>query len=165
MILALAVHLKGFGLALRSVSQVSMAASSSATLLNTPRRICWRVISANSRSTRLIQDDDVGVKCSCLHLLGLVGLVVVADRMHVEVLGYGPVDLFQETDEFLGAVAWQTLADVYKYALDLTVGLRRGGCPTKLVVRRHAAGSIFSLANGKASRKVCIGVLPKHQRP
>jgi hypothetical protein len=27
MILALAVHLKGFGLALRSVSQVSMAAS------------------------------------------------------------------------------------------------------------------------------------------
>ena len=31
--------------------------------------------------------------------------------MHVEVLGYGPVDLFQETDEFLGAVAWQTLAD------------------------------------------------------
>ena len=40
------------------------AASSSATLLNTPRRICWRVISANSRSTRLIQDDDVGVKCS-----------------------------------------------------------------------------------------------------
>ena len=24
-----------------------------------------------------------------LHLLGLVGLVVVADRMHVEVLGYG----------------------------------------------------------------------------
>ncbi|MGZ9020370.1 MAG: hypothetical protein ACXW3S_10490 [Rhodoplanes sp.] len=28
--------------------------------MNTPRRICWRVISANSRSTRLIQDDDVG---------------------------------------------------------------------------------------------------------
>src|ERR1700686_5456383 len=63
MVWALAVHLEGFGLALRSVSQVSMAASSSATLLNTPRRICWRVISANSRSTRLIQDDDVGVKC------------------------------------------------------------------------------------------------------
>ena len=79
MILALAVHLKGFGLALRSVSQVSMAASNSATLLNTPRRICWRVISANSRSTRLIQDDDVGVKSSSearmlgepsLHFLG-----------------------------------------------------------------------------------------------
>ena len=36
MILALAVHLKGFGLALRSVSQVSMAASSSALRLRTP---------------------------------------------------------------------------------------------------------------------------------
>ena len=78
------------------------------------------MISANSRSTRLIQDDDVGCEVQLearmlgepsLHLLGLVGLVVVADRMHVEVLGYGPVDLFQETDEFLGAVAWQTLAD------------------------------------------------------
>src|SRR6516162_9078596 len=68
MVLALAVHLKGFGLVLRSTSQVSMATSSSATLLKTPRRICWPVISANSRSTRLIQDDDVGVKCS--HRLG-----------------------------------------------------------------------------------------------
>jgi hypothetical protein len=45
------------------------------------------------------------------------------------------------------------------------LGPRRGGCPTKLVVRRHAAGSIFSLAIGKASRKVCIGVFPKHHRP
>src|SRR6516162_1571966 len=96
MVLALAVHLKGFGLVLRSTSQVSMAASSSATLLKTPRRICWRVISANSRSTRLIQDDDVGVKCSlkrgCLAsqacTFGLVSLVVVADRVHVEMLCY-----------------------------------------------------------------------------
>ena len=68
-------------------------------------------------------------------------------------------------DVFNGVMAAQETQNLYKYALDLTVGLRRGGCPTKLVVRRHAAGSIFSLANGKASRKVCIGVLPKHQRP
>ena len=95
-----------------------MAASSSVMLLEYAAADSRRVISANSRSTRLIQDDDVGVKCSlkrgCLASeadpLGLVGLVVVADRMHVEVLGDGPVDLFQETDEFLGAVAWQTLA-------------------------------------------------------
>ena len=46
-----------------------------------------------------------------LHLLGLVGLVVVADRVHVEVLCYRPVDLFQETDELLGAVTRQALAD------------------------------------------------------
>ena len=44
-------------------------------------------------------------------------------------------------------------------------GPRRGGCPTKMVVRHYAAGSIFSLAIGKASRKVCIGVFPKHHRP
>ena len=90
--MALAVHLKGFGLALRSVSQVSMAASSSATLLNTPRRICWRVISANSRSTRLIQDDDVGVKCSGLHIecreqcRRAIALVVVRHRLSTALL-------------------------------------------------------------------------------
>ena len=33
------------------------------------------------------------------------------------------------------------------------------------VVRRDQAAIIFSLAIGIASRKVCIGVLPKHQRP
>src|SRR5215469_2109111 len=32
------------------------------------------------------------------------------------------------------------------------------------VVCGHAAMS-FSIARGSASRKVCIGVLPKHQRP
>ena len=34
-----------------------------------------------------------------------------------------------------------------------------------LVVRRGQAAIIFSLAIGMAFRKVCIGVLPKHQRP
>ena len=85
-----------------------------ATLLNTPRRICWR----GDFGEQPLDQVDPGRRCWCevqlearmfgepsLHLLGLVGLVVVADRMHVEVLGYGPVDLFQETDEFLGAVA------------------------------------------------------------
>jgi hypothetical protein len=33
------------------------------------------------------------------------------------------------------------------------------------VVRRDQAAIIFSFAIGMASRKVCIGVLPKHQRP
>jgi hypothetical protein len=37
-----------------------------------------------------------------LHLLGLVGLVVFADRVHVEVPCHRPVYLFQETDELLG---------------------------------------------------------------
>ena len=46
-----------------------------------------------------------------LYLLGLVGLVVVADRVDVEVLCDGPIDLFQEADELLGAVTRQALAD------------------------------------------------------
>ena len=59
-----------------------------------PGRRCWCEVQLEAR---MLGEPS-------LHLLGLVGLVVVADRMHVEVLGYGPVDLFQETDEFLGAV-------------------------------------------------------------
>jgi hypothetical protein len=45
-----------------------------------------------------------------LHFLGLVSLVVVADRVHVEMLRYGPVDRFQEANELLDAVTWQALA-------------------------------------------------------
>src|SRR5689334_443234 len=36
--------------------------------------------------------------------------------------------------------------------------------PAEPVIHSQAAIS-FSFANGSASRKVCIGVLPKHQRP
>jgi hypothetical protein len=32
-------------------------------------------------------------------------------------------------------------------------------------VRRDQAAIVFSLVIGMASRKVCIGVLPKHRRP
>ena len=80
-----------------------MAASSSATLLKTPRRMRLPVISAKKRSTRFSQDDEVGMKCNvkrgcplqpCFHLIGLVGCVVVNDELEVEMLGYGSVDLF-----------------------------------------------------------------------
>ena len=43
MVSAFAVHLKGLGLLLRSAIQAWMAASRSATLLKTPRRMRWRV--------------------------------------------------------------------------------------------------------------------------
>jgi hypothetical protein len=36
---------------------------------------------------------------------------------------------------------------------------------TGVLVDRGQAAISFSFANGIASRKVCIGVLPKHQRP
>lgn len=66
--LALAVHLKGFGFWFRCSIHSSIAVLSSVTSLKVPRRMRWRVISANSRSTRLSQEQDVGVKCSVKRL-------------------------------------------------------------------------------------------------
>ena len=66
--LALAVHLKGFGFWFRCSIHSSIAVLSSVTSLKVPRRMRWRVISAKSRSTRLSQEQDVGVKCSVKRL-------------------------------------------------------------------------------------------------
>src|SRR6185295_15941064 len=66
--LALAVHLKGFGFWFRCSIHSSIAVLSSMTSLKVPRRMRWRVISAKSRSTRLSQQQDVGVKCSVKRL-------------------------------------------------------------------------------------------------
>jgi predicted RNA-binding protein len=46
-----------------------------------------------------------------LHLLGLVGPVVVAYDVHIEVLGHQLVDLLEEAQELLGAVARHALPD------------------------------------------------------
>src|SRR5260370_38216699 len=42
-----------------------MAASNAAVERWAPRLICWSVSNAKKRSTWLIQDADVGVKCIC----------------------------------------------------------------------------------------------------
>jgi hypothetical protein len=75
---------------------------------------CWRP--CTNRTSVPAHTDEVQLEARVLsepglHLRGLVGLVVVADRVHGEVLCYGPVDLFQEADELLGAVTRQALAD------------------------------------------------------
>src|SRR6267142_879485 len=64
--LALAVHLKGLGFWFRCSIHSSIAILSSMTSLKVPRRMRWRVISAKSRSTRLSQEQDVGVMCGRL---------------------------------------------------------------------------------------------------
>src|SRR4029077_8138049 len=46
-----------------------------------------------------------------LHFLRLVSSVVVADRVHVEVLGDTPIDLLEKAQELLGAMPWQAFAD------------------------------------------------------
>src|ERR1700688_4692438 len=77
-----------------------------------------------------------------LHFLGLMGLVVVADRMHVEVLGYGPVDLFQETDELLGAVTRQALADDLA-SLDIECRKQRRRAIAFVVVRHRLSTALL----------------------
>src|ERR1700676_5378866 len=90
-----------------------------------PRRRCWREVHLEARMF-----GEPG-----LHFLGLVGLVIVADRMHVEVVGYRPVDLFQEADELLGAVTRQALAgDPARLHLEWREKSRRA---IALVVVRH----------------------------
>ena len=63
-VLGFAVQTKGFGFWFRWSIQSVMAAWSWDTLSKVPRRMRCRVISANRRSTRFSQDDEVGVKCS-----------------------------------------------------------------------------------------------------
>ena len=63
MSLALAVQMKGFGLALCAAMYSSMASFRSGTLLNTPRRMRLSVISRKKRSTMLSHEELVGVKC------------------------------------------------------------------------------------------------------
>jgi hypothetical protein len=56
------VHTNGLGFSLFRRINSLMANTRSDTLLNTPRRIRLRVISPNHRSTRLSQEEEVGVK-------------------------------------------------------------------------------------------------------
>ena len=102
--LALAVHLKGFGFWFRCSIHSSIAVLSSVTSLKVPRRMRWRVISAKSRSTRLSQEQDVGVKCSVKRLcrtnqaddvldlrdeVGIVGDLEAAHQMRLGVFRFG----------------------------------------------------------------------------
>ena len=57
---AVLVHTNGFGVALRWVMYAAMAAISSGTLRNTPRRICLAVRSPKTHSSRLSHELLVG---------------------------------------------------------------------------------------------------------
>src|SRR5271157_4977449 len=70
-----------------------------------------------------------------LNFLCLVRRVVVDDEMEIEMLGYGPVDLLQEPDEFLGAMAGQTFAkDLPGFHVQSS---EQRCCAVALVVVRH----------------------------
>ena len=74
----------------------------------TPRRMSWSVSSPNQRSTWLIQEEPVGVKCrwkrgwraSQSLIAGVLWVAeVVADQVHVQLGGHGLVDGDQELPE------------------------------------------------------------------
>src|SRR5216684_6382262 len=118
-----------------------MAVSSSLTVSKVPRRMRWRVISANRRSTRLSQEQDVGGEVQlaarialepAFHRVGLVRAVVVEDEVQVE-MGRGLAqELPQEGQELLGAVTGQAFADDLA-TCHVESGEQRGG-PVALVV-------------------------------
>src|SRR6202012_3375127 len=106
------------------------------------------VICPKKRSTWLIHEPDVGVKCmwnlrcfaSHSRTAGvLVGSVVVDDQMQIEILGRVAIDGAQEAQPFLVAVTLHALTD-HPASRDLEGGEQRGGAVT-LVVVSHSSGT------------------------
>jgi hypothetical protein len=96
MVLAVAVHVNGFGSWFRCSIHSLIAALSSATSWKIPRLIRCRVISAKSRSTRLSQEQDVGVKCRmkrlCLASQRFTAGVLWVAQLDADLDGWGSLD-------------------------------------------------------------------------
>src|SRR5271165_6507203 len=121
-----------------------MAVSSSATLWNTPRRMASSVIRLKKRSTRLIQEAEVGVEAGValepgLDLGVLVGGVVVDDQVQIERFGRVAIDGAQEAQELPMTMPRHAFAD------DLASGdverCEQGRRSVSLVVVGHRAGA------------------------
>src|SRR3954452_9226099 len=105
---AVLVQTNGFGSLFQLLIHSRTSFSRAMTLWWTPRRMSWSVSSPNQRSTWLIQDDPVGVKCRwkagvagqpVADRRGLVGGQVVADQVHVQLGRDGLVDGDEELAE------------------------------------------------------------------
>ena len=57
----------------------------------------------------------------CLDLLGLVGPVVVANHMHIEMPGHSCIDLLEEAQKLLGPVTRHAFPDDLDRLLLLTL--------------------------------------------
>ena len=86
----------------------------SPTLWKEPRRIAFWVMMPNQRSTRWIHQAQVEVQCrwnlapprqALLHLGVVMSAVVINNEMNIQMVGYSPVNLLEEGEEFLVAVA------------------------------------------------------------
>jgi hypothetical protein len=130
-----------------------MAASSSATLVNTPQRMRSPVISPKKRSTWLSQDADRGgemhVEAGMLGQPSLdrrvfMGGAVVSDQMQVEALGRAAVDEPQEFEPFLVTMTLHAFADHF------AGGDIEGG-------EQRCRSMPFVDAMGRATRHVTLG--------
>ena len=91
----------------------------------------------------------------CLDLLGLVGPVVVANQVHIEMPGHCCIDLFEEAEEFFGPVTRHAFSDD-RAGLNLRHALRfgrdkrseKGGDAVALIVMGHGSGA--ALLHGQA---------------
>ena len=115
-----AVQTKGLGSALWCSRYCWMAASSSATLLNTPRadavlgdqaEEALDLVEPGSRGRGEVHMEARMALQPGLDLGMLVGGVVVGDQVHVEVLRRLGIDPAQELEPFLMAMARHALAD------------------------------------------------------
>ncbi len=104
---AVFVQTNGFGSWFQLLVHSRTSFSRARTLRWTPRRMSWSVSSPNQRSTWLIHDEPVGVKCRWKRgggparsgSPGLVGGQVVADQVHAQVGRHGFVDGDEELAE------------------------------------------------------------------
>ena len=118
---AVTFQMNGLGSSFQWVAQSSMAASSSETLVNTPRRRRRSVSSLNQRSMRLVQELDVGVKCRCQRrrsrweprgdLRRLVCGQVVQHDMDGQTARDAGVDLLEEPQDVLGGMAFAAVRE------------------------------------------------------
>ena len=91
-----------------------------------------------------------------LHLLGLVRRVVVDNEMQIELLIYAVVDLVQEPDEFLGAVARQALHRSRCRSSRIESG-KQGCRAVALVIMRHRLARPFFIGRpGCVRSSACI---------
>lgn len=109
----------GLGVFVVRLNEAMISASTSAVDRWTPRCSCLRVSSANQRSTWLIQEADVGVKCTCewdrrasqALILGVLCLAwYVHHELHVAVGGRS-VDLLEEIEKLGCPMALVALPD------------------------------------------------------
>jgi hypothetical protein len=153
-------HMINFGLGesfLRHLEPMIMKGAAAVIVPNEFLAVQVRSVSmANQRSTKLIHEAPVGVKCTWYRgwrtsqrwIRGVfVGPVVVEDHMHVEGRRHGGLDRVEELAELDGAVPLMKLSD------DLAgLDVQRGASATARCVRSSAWICAFSsMANSTTS--------------